>query len=73
MINSYNILTNIYKDYKTIGITDSYSDYEMIKNCDIKVAMINGEDEIKEISDIITEYDNNSFGAIRILKKICHL
>ena len=70
---AYNILTNNYKNYKTIGITDSYFDYDMIKNCDIKVSMINGDNKLKINSDYITEYDNNGFGAIKILKKICHL
>ena len=71
--DAYNLLINNYKNYITLGITDSYFDYEMIKNCDIKIAMINGDNKIKEIADYITEYDNNSFGAIKILKKICHL
>lgn len=71
--DAYNLLINNYKNYKTLGVTDSYFDYEMIKSCDIKIAMINGDNKIKEIADYITEYDNNSFGAIKILKKICHL
>ena len=45
----------------------------MISNCEIKIAMLNSDDELKQNVDIITDYDNNNSGLFRKLNDICHL
>ncbi|MCR5349760.1 MAG: HAD family hydrolase [Acholeplasmatales bacterium] len=67
------VMKEAYNDKKIVGITDSYSDIDMINLCDIKVAMINGDDKIKQACDYITKYDNNNGGAIKFLDDLCHL
>ena len=71
--DGYYMLLNKYNSDKTIGISDSIYDYDMFEKCDIKIAMKNGDLELKKRSDIITKYDNNNSGAIRSLYDICHL
>ena len=71
--DGYYYLKDEYPNNKIIGITDSFFDYDMIDKCDIKIAMRNGDDKIKNNSDIITKYDNNNGGAIIELYNICHL
>ena len=71
--DGYYILLDKYKSDKVIGISDSIYDYDMFEKCDIKIAMRNGDYELKKRSDIITKYDNNNSGAIRALYDICHL
>lgn len=71
--DGYYILLDKYKSDKVIGISDSIFDYDMFEKCDIKIAMRNGDLELKKRSDIITKYDNNNSGAIRALYDICHL
>ncbi|BDV03499.1 MAG: haloacid dehalogenase [Candidatus Hepatoplasma scabrum] len=58
-------IANKYKIKKEniITIGDNLNDYEMIKNANHGVAMINGLDEIKEIANHITKYDNNNNGV----------
>ena len=62
-----------YNDKKIVGITDSYSDIDMINLCDIKVAMENGDQMLKEACDYVTKFDNNNGGAIKFLDDLCHL
>ena len=69
----YYYIKNKYGDEKIIGISDSIFDYDMFEKCDIKIAMLNSDQELKNRSDIITEYDNNNSGAIKALYNICHL
>lgn len=38
----------------TIAIGDSLNDYEMVKNCNIGIAMGNASEELKEIADYVT-------------------
>ena len=71
--NAYNILKDYYKNKKTIGFSDSYSDFKLLSSLDIKVAMKNGDDLIKKSCDYITEYDNNNDGVAIFLNNICHL
>lgn len=65
----YRLASKIYS-VKSIGITDSYSDYDMIKNCDIKIGMKNGDSRLKECVDVVSEFDNNSDGCMLALYKI---
>ncbi|MCD8204809.1 MAG: Cof-type HAD-IIB family hydrolase [Coprobacillus sp.] len=53
-----------------ICIGDSFNDLEMIKYAGIGVTMINGVDKLKKAADIVTEYDNNNDGVMRVLKSI---
>ncbi|CRX36818.1 / yidA / Phosphatase YidA /:282490 Reverse [Candidatus Hepatoplasma crinochetorum] len=55
------------KKENIITIGDNLNDYEMIKNANHGVAMINGLDEIKEIANYITKYDNNNGGVSHFL------
>lgn len=71
--DAYYLVKNEYNDKKIIGVSDSYYDIDMISKCDIKVAMLNSDQELKSISDYITEYTNNEGGAIKLLYNICHL
>ena len=67
------LIKSEYPDKKIIGATDSYYDFDMISNCEIKIAMLNSDDELKQNVDIITDYDNNNSGLFRKLNDICHL
>ncbi|MCR5113642.1 MAG: HAD hydrolase family protein [Acholeplasmatales bacterium] len=71
--DAYYLMKNAYNDTKTIGATDSIVDLDMLKKCDIKIAMKNGDPEIKDAADYVTEYDNNEGGLIKLLDNICHL
>lgn len=71
--DAYYLIKNEYNDKKIIGVSDSYYDIDMISKCDIKIAMLNSDSELKAISDYITEYTNNEGGAIKLLDNICHL
>lgn len=55
------------KEENIITIGDNLNDYEMIKNANHGVAMINGLDEVKEIANYITKYDNNNGGVSHFL------
>ena len=69
---AYDIIINYYENKKTIGFSDSYSDFNIINKCDIKVAMENADDNLKQNSDYITS-SNNEDGVAKILDNICHL
>ena len=47
----------------TMGFGDSMNDESLIQYCDYGVAMCNGLDDIKKISNFITEKDNNHGGV----------
>ena len=53
-----------------VGISDSINDLKFIEKCDIKIAMKNADDELKKHVDIITNYNYNESGAIKILDNI---
>lgn len=63
---AFDLAKNIY-NLEAIGITDSIKDINMIKKCKIKIAMKNGDLELKNKCEIITEFDNNSAGAMKTL------
>ena len=67
------MMKDTYCDEKTVGISDSYCDIDMINLCDIKVAMLNSDDQLKAACTHITKYDNNHGGAIKFLDDISHL
>ena len=54
----------------TIGIGDSMADYEFISQCDIKVAMKNGSEELKSKVNLITSKTNNEAGLIDFLNNL---
>ncbi len=68
---SIEYLANYYKVpmSRTIGIGDGDNDIEMMKKAGISVAMKNANNTIKELADIITEYDNNDGGVGHFLIK----
>ena len=66
----FKLLNDKYSDKKIIGISNSYYDIDYINLCDIKIAMNNSDNKLKEIADIITKYDNNSGGAIKELNEL---
>ena len=41
----------------------------MFQNCKVKVAMCNGNDELKALADYITEYANYEDGVAKFLAK----
>ncbi len=72
-VDAYYLIKKAYPDKKIVGISDSYYDFDMIEKCDIKIAMINGDDKLKFSCDIVTHASNNEGGAILILNDICNL
>lgn len=64
---------NKYPNHKTIGVGDSIVDFEFINQCDIKVAMNNASEALKEKVDIVTYKTNNEAGLIYFLDDICKL
>ena len=71
--SAYDYLMKYYKNKKTIGIADSYSDLGLLNKCDIKYAMSNSDNKLKENIDNISNYSNNEDGIYHILNDICHL
>ena len=71
-IDIYYYLEDYLKDKKIIGISDSYTDIPILDKCDIKIAMKNGDEIIKNKYEI-TKYDVNNNGALIALKDICKL
>lgn len=69
-LDVYNYLKSYLCDKKTIGISDSINDMPLLELCDIKFAMKNGDNLIKEKYQN-TKYDVYSFGAIKELKNFC--
>ena len=48
---------------------DAQNDRDMLEKAGLGVCMINGDDETKSISDMISEYDNNHDGVARFIEK----
>ena len=71
-LDIYYYLEDYLKDKKTIGISDSYTDIPILDKCDIKIAMKNGDEIIKNKYEI-TKYDVNNNGALIALNDICKL
>jgi HAD superfamily hydrolase (TIGR01484 family) len=72
-VDAYYLIKKAYPNKKIVGISDSYYDFDMMEKCDIKVAMINGDDKLKFNCDCVTQASNNEGGAILILNDICNL
>lgn len=75
MINkskAFDLILSYYENKKTIGFSDSYSDFNIINKCDIKVAMENADDYLKNSVDYITSSNDND-GVALFLNNICHL
>ncbi len=72
-VDAYYLIKKAYPNKKIVGISDSYYDFDMMEKCDIKVAMINGDDKLKFNCDCVTKVSNNEGGAILILNDICNL
>lgn len=52
-----------------IAFGNDTNDLEMLKFSGYSVAMKNGNDEVKKVANIISEYDNNNDGVEKFLKK----
>ena len=39
----------------TIGVGDGQNDFDMLRYCDVGVAMGNSRDEVKAVADIVTD------------------
>ena len=61
-------LFNIKKS-ESICFGDSKNDLSMFESSGVKVAMINGTEEIKDNADFITEFSNNENGVIEFLRQ----
>ena len=42
----------------------------LVENVGLGFAMINAVDVLKEVADVVSDYDNNHDGAIKILDKV---
>ena len=72
-IDVFNYIKNYYKDYKTIGISDSYTDLLLLNMCDIKIAMKNSDKKLLENIELKTRETNEKDGVAIMLNDICHL
>lgn len=50
------------QEYYIISIGDAHNDIEMMRNSSVGIAMANAEQDVKEVADYITEFDNNNDG-----------
>lgn len=55
---------------ETMVFGDYYNDIEMLEKSEHSYAMINAQEEVKQASKYITEYDNNNNGVLREIKKV---
>lgn len=63
-------LIHSHAGYTTIGIGDSYSDYEFIALCDVQIAMQNSDMKLKELCRYTTKLDNTKDGCINSLLEL---
>lgn len=70
-VNSLNYISNMYKDYKTISFGDDISDYNMINNSDIGIAMENSTDYLSDI--IFRTESNNNDGVAKLLSNMFNM
>ncbi len=61
------------KPERTIVFGDSENDLSMLRLAGLSVCMKNGDESVKRLCHKVTEYDNNSSGVGRMLKKIFDL
>ncbi|WP_295148012.1 HAD-IIB family hydrolase [uncultured Peptoniphilus sp.] len=52
------------------AIGDDSNDKMLVENVGLGFAMINAVDILKEVADVVSDYDNNNDGAIKILDKV---
>ena len=52
------------------AIGDDSNDIMLIKNVGLGIAMKNSVDSLKDVADVISDFDNNNDGAIKILNKV---
>lgn len=52
------------------AIGDDSNDKMLVENVGLGFAMINAVDVLKEVADVVSDYDNNNDGAIKILDKV---
>lgn len=52
------------------AIGDDSNDKMLVENVGLGFAMINAVDVLKEVADVVSDYDNNHDGAIKILDKV---
>lgn len=52
------------------AIGDDSNDRMLVENVGLGFAMINAVDILKEVADVVSDYDNNNDGAIKILDKV---
>ncbi|WP_273497649.1 HAD-IIB family hydrolase [Peptoniphilus rhinitidis] len=55
---------------KVAAIGDDSNDIMLIKNVGLGIAMKNSVDSLKDVADVISDFDNNNDGAIKILNKV---
>ena len=70
-VNSLNYISNMYKDYKTISFGDDVSDYNMIKDSDIGIAMENSSEYLSDV--IFRTDDNNKDGVGKLLSNMFNM
>lgn len=63
-------LINSHSGYTTVGIGDSYSDYEFISLCEVQIAMQNADLKLKELCRYTTKLDNTKDGCIDSLLEL---
>ena len=56
------------KDVAAIG--DDSNDVMLIKSVGLGIAMKNGVERLREAADVVSDFDNNSDGAVKILDKV---
>ncbi len=59
-----------FPSYTFIGIGDSLEDFDFIKECDIKIAMKNADEQLKKLCLNVTEFDCNHNGCLYELLKL---
>lgn len=58
-------------DLKNVAaIGDDSNDVMLIENVRLGIAMKNGVERLRERADVVSDYDNNSDGAVKILDKV---
>lgn len=58
-------------DLKNVAaIGDDSNDVMLIKSVGLGIAMKNGVERLREAADVVSDYDNNSDGAVKILDKV---
>ncbi|MDD7352425.1 MAG: HAD-IIB family hydrolase [Peptoniphilaceae bacterium] len=58
-------------DLKNVAaIGDDSNDVMLIENVGLGIAMKNGVKRLREVADVVSQYDNNNDGAVKILDKV---